>query len=347
METDIVADFSAFLSIVVDDKPVLETREGRVIMTREELRIAGDDEEHRLPLESLQDFDFRTVPAEWEQFFDDLVGVRFSNGDTETIVTIGTDTQIADQFVTVLLKLRLAETTTKLHQQVQPVADSAADSTVTTETAFTLLPQSERIEFAAPDTHPIDISLVTGVATSSESRAVIVRQLREDGSLRTELLPRDARGATFLETYLKFRTEVSPTAGPLQFVFAGDNRDTLVLLAKLLKHRQLEFNAGHVETPTALQSALEEPDVQVECVVLEHEFGEESSTDIIAGLREAGHELPIIVVTRERTEPVTIDDPAVQVVTIGSRTDHYEDVVAAIQQAVYDWRTRAGPTGPE
>jgi len=83
-----------------------------------ELRLAGEGETRRLPLETLAEFDFRTVPAEWEQFFDDLVCVRFETDDGKLTVTIGTETAVADRFVTVLLKLLLDDTTAEVRQRL-------------------------------------------------------------------------------------------------------------------------------------------------------------------------------------------------------------------------------------
>lgn len=53
MSKNIVADFSAFLSVSVDDDSLFETREGRVVMTRDKLVVAGEDAKRPLPLDAL------------------------------------------------------------------------------------------------------------------------------------------------------------------------------------------------------------------------------------------------------------------------------------------------------
>jgi hypothetical protein len=256
MNKNIVADFSAFLSVSVDDDSLFETREGGVVITRDKLVVAGEEEKHQLPLDALVEFDFRTVPPQWEQFFDDLVGVRFRGDEAETIVTIGTETAVADRFVTVLLKLLIDETDATVRQRRSPIDGEEVSHSV--ESAFTLYPKREQIDFATEDLAAIGISTITDVQQSGDAGAsVLVHHLDESGRVSTEITPRSDRGSKFLRTYLEFRREIADSAGPVQFLFVGEDRDSLVLIAKLLiRSFVISFVTGpHISTLEDLKTA--------------------------------------------------------------------------------------------
>lgn len=342
MSKDIVADFNAFLSVAIDGDTLLETREGRVVMTREDIAFADEETTHRIPLEGVAEFDFRTVPEEWEQFFDDLVGVRFDSGGEETTVTIGTDTEVADRFVTALLKLLLDDTEVAVRQRHDPV-DGGADAELhDEETTVTLLPKSERLCFDTDALHDIGIETVTGVERDSDG-AIIVRHLDENGRLGTEITPETARDSQFLRTYLEFRSELTTGAGPVNFLFVGEDRDGLVLVAKLLKHRNLAFEAAHVTSGEEALDALDDADVTTECVVAEYDIGDMTADELRAAFTDAGHTAPMVCVTDEDSEAVAVGDQTgiTDVVELGSRTEHYEDIADAIERAVLSARVDA------
>lgn len=326
MARNVVADFTAFLSVAADDEQVFEDGEGRVVMTRDAIAVAGDGSKRELPLSSVVEFDFRTVPPEWEGFFDDLVGVRFDHGGQEYTVTVGTDTDTADRFVTALLRLRLAETTARVRQKRHRL--DGDDESHEVRTAFTLLPDSERIEFDAAGPAAIDVATVTGVSRRGES--ILVRHLTERGRVATELTPDTDAGSQFLATYLNFRVEVAEAAGPIEFLFAGEDRDTLVLVAKLLKHRNLEFEATHARSETEALDALG-GEGGPECVL---------SAAPLAGaiqseLAEQGRSLPMVLVDRGgEGRPDVSHERVVETVALESRTAHHEDIADAIERAV-------------
>lgn len=331
MARNVVADFTGFLSVTSGDDQLFQDHEGRVVMSRRSLVFAGEGDKQKLPLESVAAFDFRTVPPEWEQFFDDLVGVRFDHEDEEYTVTVGTDTQTADRFVTVLLKILLDDTEITLTQKSHPLADGTGEQTTAT-TQFTLLPKSERINFDDDAAHSIDISTVTGV-TPKEDGGVVVRHLDENGRIFTKLTPETDRGAQFLRTYIDFRAELSAGGGPVQFLFVGEDRDALVLIAKLLKHRDLEFEITHAETVAEAGEALRTAEEPMECAVCE--FG------LAATLLEEFEDrpLPVVLFSRETPEtPTPESDHIVETVTLDSRTAHYEDIADAVERAVLEAR---------
>jgi CheY-like chemotaxis protein len=335
MSKNIVADFTAFLSVTTDEETLFETREGRVVMTREHITFAGEDEKQKLPIDAVAEFDFRTVPPEWEQFFDDLVGVRFEDDGEEYIVTIGTDTEIADRFVTVLLKLVLDESDATVRQRLSPLAENVERESVDEETTLTLLPKREQISFDHEDVRSIDISTVTGVEAGNGD-GIVVRHLCAEGRLGTEVTAETARNATFLRTYLSFRSEITSGAGPVQFLFVGDDRDALVLVAKLLKHRNLSFEAAHATNGQDALDTLDAEEVPMECVVSEYELEDMTADELRDQLSEAGQHAPMVCVTRNDREELDIPESPdiVDVVEIGSRTEHYEDIADAIEHAV-------------
>lgn len=334
MSSGKVADFNAFLSVTADGESVFETREGRVVITHEDIAVAGDSESCRLSLDAIAAFDFRTVPEGWEQFFDDLVGIRFDTSEGETTVTIGADTEVADRFVTVLLKLLLDGTAAQVRQRYVPLDDGEAEQH-SGESPVTLLPTSERIRFDDTGARPIDISTITGV-TSEGSGAVVVRHLGEDGRLSTELTPDVARGSQFLQTYLDFRGELTESSGPIRFLYVGQDRDTLVLVAKLLKHRNIAFEAGQATSSEELFEALDSTERPTECLVMEQEVSDSRAKQLRDQLHESGYEIPLVVLSRESDGDVVIDgdERLVDTVEIESRTEHYEDIADAIQRAV-------------
>lgn len=332
MSRNMVADFNAFLSVTTDGEPAFETTEGRVVITEGTLAVADGDDLRRLPLDALAEFDFRTVPSEWEQFFDDLVGIRFDVPEGDVIVTVGTNPEVADRFVTVLLKLLLEETTAQVRQRLSPLDGDAEQHSA--ESAITLLPRSERVKFDGDDLRPIDVSAVTGV--SRDGSGVVVRHLDEGGRLSTEVTLDSPRGSQFLETYLQFRSELADRSGPVRFVYLGEDRDTLVLVAKLLKHRNLAFEAGHATTSEELFEILDSTELPTECIVAESE--EARGDQLHDRLAEAGYDGPLVVLVRDNENVDSGED--VDVVHIGSRTEHYEDVADAIERAALVSRVR-------
>lgn len=335
MSKNIVADFNAFLSVTVEEESLFETREGRVVMTREDITFAGEGSKQTLPIEAVAEFDFRTVPPEWEQFFDDIVGVRFGDDGEESIVTIGTDTEIADRFVTVLLKLLLDESEARVRQRLDSLDERVEGEQSDEETTVTLLPKKQQISFDHEAVRSIDISTVTGVE-SNDAGTIVVRHLCAEGRLGTKVTAETARTARFLQTYLTFRSETTRGAGPVQFLFVGTDRDALVLVAKLLKHRNLSFEATHATTGQDALDVLESGDAPMECVVSEYELEELTADELRAQLSEDGEPVPIVCITRNvRTEMDVPESPnVVDVVEIGSRTEHYEDIADAIERAV-------------
>lgn len=343
MSKNIVADFSAFLSVSVDGESLFETREGRVVMTRDKLVVAGEDTKHQLPLDALVEFDFRTVPPQWEQFFDDLVGVRFRGDGEESIVTIGTETAVADRFVTVLLKLFLDETDATVRQRRYPI--DGEDESHSAESSLTLHPKREQIDFENDDIAAIDISTITDVQRSGERESVLVHHLDESGRISTEITPESDRGSKFLRTYLEFRREIADSAGPVQFLFVGEDRDSLVLIAKLLKHRNLPFEAAHATSGEEALEALDSGDVATECIVSECELADTTATALRAEIRDREHAAPIVYVADEEpADPDIVSEPGVvDVITISSRTEHYEDVAGALERAVLAARLETDP----
>jgi hypothetical protein len=344
MSKNIVADFSAFLSVSVDDEPLFETREGRVVMTRENLAVAGEDTNRKFPLDALVEFDFRTVPPQWEQFFDDLVGVRFQTADEESIVTIGTETAVADRFVTVLLKLLLDETGATVRQRRYPIEGEGRSHSE--DTSFTLYPKREEIAFENNDLAAIDISTITDVQRCGEAgESVLVHHLDESGRISTEITPESDRGPKFLRTYLEFRREIADSAGPVQFLFVGEDRDTLVLIAKVLKHRNLPFEASHATSGEEALEALDSTDVVTECIVSEYELTDTTAEAFGAEIRDRDHDAPVVYVAEEDpANPDVVSEPGVvDVITISSRTQHYEDVADALERAVLAARLDTDP----
>lgn len=339
MSKNVVADFGAFVSVTVDGETAFETRDGRIVMTRTGIVVAGESSKQKLRLDSLMEFDFRTVPPEWEQFFDDLVGIRFDEDGSEYVVTVGTDTAVADRFVTVLLKLLLDDTMAGIRQRTAPLADDADGETSAAETAVTLLPQSERISFDDDDLHALDIETVTGVSDTDEG--ILVRHLYDGGRVTTEITPETDRGAKFLRTYLDFRGEISSGSGPVRFLFVGEDRDALVLIAKLLNHRNLAFEAAHAESGEQALAALDEAEEPMECLVSAYELADMTGPELQEKLAADGYDHPIVFFAREMPDerPAT-DEPVVDVVELGSRTEHYEDIADAIERAVLAARVR-------
>jgi len=343
MSKNIVADFSAFLSVSIDDEPLFETRDGRVVMTRDDLAVAGEDTNRKFPLDALVEFDFRTVPPQWEQFFDDLVGVRFQTADEESIVTIGTETTVADRFVTVLLKLLLDETGATVRQRRYPIDGEGRSHSE--ESSFTLYPNREQIAFE-DDLAAIDISTITDVQQCGGSGgSVLVHHLDESGRISTEITPESDRGPKFLRTYLEFRREIAESAGPVQFLFVGENRDTLLLVAKLLKHRNLPFEAAHATSGEEALAVLDSADVVTECIVSESELTDTTAEAFCADIRAREHDAPIVYVAEEEpSNPAVLSEPGVvDVITISSRTQHYEDVADALERAVLAARLETDP----
>lgn len=335
MSQDIVADFGAFLSVTVDDATLFETREGRIVMTRETVAVAGEDEKRTLALDSLTAFDFRTVPSAWEQFFDDLIGVRFETDDGEVVVTIGTETVVADRFVTLLLKLLLDGTAVAVRQRLSPI--EGADESQAGEATLTLQPKRELLEFDDGALHAIDVSTITGVKRHGDGgESVRVYHLSEAGRLGTEITPEAERGAQFLETYLAFRREIADSAGPIQFLFLGEDRDTLTLIAKLLKHRNLPFEAAHATTVEEALESLDSAEAHTECIVSEYDLPETSAETLREQVRDRGHDAPIVFAADDEPEGSVVGEGGgtVDVIRIGSRTEHYEDVADAIERAV-------------
>lgn len=330
MSRNVVADFTAFLAVTDDDEQLFEDGEGRVVMSRSSIVLAGDGTKRELPIEAVAEFDFRTVPPEWEGFFDDLVGVRFVDDGEEYTATIGTDAETADRFVTVLLKLKLDETETTVPQK-QFHLDATDANAVQTETSFMLLPKSERITFDDEDPAPIDISTITGVQPGEDGRCVVVRHLSEDGRVATKLTPETAAASQFLETYLEFRTEIATDAGPIALLFVGADRDALVLVAKLLKHRKLEFEVTHARTAEEATEALAERSKRLECIVCASDFASAVQDE----LTDRGLAIPTVLFAGEDAADPPVDaESVVDVVTLGSRTAHYEDIADAIERAV-------------
>jgi hypothetical protein len=339
MSTNIVADFSAFLSVSIDGESLFETREGRVVMARDNVAFAGKGETRRLPLETLAEFDFRTVPAEWEQFFDDLVGVRFETDDGEVTVTIGTETAVADRFVTVVLKLLLDGTGARVRQRLYAL-DGEDDSRAETAT-FTLAPKRERLEFDHDGLDGVDVSTITGIARCGDRRnGLIVHHLARQGHLSTEITPESDRGAQLLETYLEFRQDLADSAGPIRLLFVGEDRDSLVLIAKLLEHRNLQFEAAHAQTVADALDTLNGADAHTECVVSEYELPEETAESLRTGVQDRTGGIPLVFVADEppRESSITGESGVVDIVEVGSRTEHYEAVVNPIERAVLDAR---------
>jgi hypothetical protein len=330
MSSQKVADFAAFLSVTVEGEALFETREGRVVVTHKELVVAGEGETQRFPLDAIRAFDFRTVPGGWEQFFDDLVGVQLDSEGGETIVTVGADTGIADQFVTVLLKLLLDGSSVGVDQQRFPLGTDS-ENQHTEETTVTLRPGEECLTFEGETLGRIDLSTITGVDCDGET--VTVQHLYGGGRVTTTLHPETSRDRQFFETYLDFRSELLGNAGPAQFLFVGEDKDTLVLTAKLLKHREFAFEAGHVQSLEETLDALDETERTMECFVVEDALPETSPREFRDALSEAGHDAPLIYLADTTSEDASLDG-AQDVVALGSRTDHYEDIADAIERAV-------------
>lgn len=334
MSSQKVADFAAFLSVTLDGETLFETREGRVVVTHEELVVGGEGETQRFPLDAIAAFDFRTVPEGWEQFFDDLVGVQLDADEGETIVTVGTDTEIADRFVTVLLKLLLDGSQSTVDQQRFRIGKD--DEEQHTEVAtVTLQPGQECLYFDADALHRIDISTITSI--ERDGGAVTVHHLYGGGRVETRLSPETSRERLFFETYLDFRSELLASAGPAQFLFIGEEKDTLVLTAKLLKHREFAFEAGHAQSLDEALDTLGETDQTMECFVVENTLPETSPRELRDALTEAGHEAPLIYLADATSGDASLDG-AQEVVALGSRTDHYEDIADAIERAVITGR---------
>lgn len=331
---NIVADFGAFLSVVVDGEKTLEDRDGRVVMSREDLIFGCADGRERLSISSLMEFDFRTVPPEWEQFFDDLVGIRFERDSEEVIVTIGTDTETADRFVTILLKLILEETTARVRQRLVPLSGEKPEPS-SEETTMTLLPRSERIRFDEGEIRPIDIATITGVDRADESRSVLVRHLGSQGRLITEITPEARRDAHFLQTYLDFRSELATGSGPVHFLFVGNDRDTLVAIAKRLQRRNLDFEAAHARSLDEVAETLDSVDVPTECVVSEYDLGDGDGTDLRQTLQERDIDVPIVLLKDDsHSASGHPDADGIEMVTVDSSAGEYEGVVDAIERAI-------------
>ncbi len=332
MARNVVAKFSAFLSVTGGDEQLFQADDGTVAVTRRKLVVAGEDEKQKLPLASVVEFDFRTVPPEWKGFFDDLVGIRFVDAGEEYTVTIGTDTGTADRFVTALLKLQLDETVATIKQKQYPL--EGEPGAVEAETTVTLLPKRERITFEATELLPVDIATVTGVRPCEDGEGLVVRHLSGTGRVATKCIPETQRETRLLRTYLDFRAEIASGAGPVQFLFVGEDRDALVLVAKLLKHRNLEFEVTHAESATEAKQALDEDEGHLECLVCSAQFADTVRADVTARERS----LPVVLYTNEGTAEPPTDGNVVDVVTLSSRTAHYEDVADAIERSVLEAR---------
>lgn len=326
-----VAEFTAFLSLTVEDSQLFETREGRVVVTRENIHVAGDGERHSLTLDTLVEFDFRTVPEQWEQFFDDLIGIRFEGPEGETRLTIGTESTVAVRFVTLVLKLVLTELQATVRQRRYPF-DGEPESTEG-EWSFTLFPQQECIRFEDGDAHPIAVSAVTGI-DAPENGGIVVDHLSERGRLRTSVGLDTPRAGRLFRTYLEFRSDLADYAGPVRFVYVGEDRDTLRSIARRLEGRAFPFEAGHAATTESLFDALDA--AQVECVVGGHGL---AAGDLVADIEASEHDVPLVVLD-DSDEGTTLAsrDAVFDAVRVDTETGQYEDVADAIERAAVTTR---------
>jgi len=344
MSKNIVADFNAFLSVSVDDSPLFETKEGRIIVTHEEVVISNGEDKHTLPIATLVNFDFRTVPEQWEQFFDDLVGVKFAANGQATTVTIGTETEIADRFVTVLLKLLLEDTRVAIKQQLS--STQGDDQHQSGTSTISLLPQSEYIRFDDAPLRPIDISTVVDVTPAEGGEGVVIDHTADVGTLRTVLKPETPRRAPLLKTYLDFRSELATDGAPIRFLYVGEDRDKMILIAKILDHRDIAYEVGFAPTCADAIETLDSADTAMECVVSEYELPNETGVYLHRTLREKGYDAPMVFMTSEDPDEVSMVDTEdiVDVIEIGLRTEHYEDVADAIEDAAELARSETGDT---
>lgn len=332
MTRNVVARFSAFLAVEVDGETLFQSDEGSVVTTQDAVVVANGDAREQLPLDSIAEFDFRTVPPEWEGFFDDLVGIRFEHEGEEYTVTIGTETETADRFVTVLLKLELDGTEAAIQQRQYPLDGDKAE-TFRAESELALLPKRERVNFDTADATPVDIGTITGVRPC-DGDGIVIQHLTERGRVGTKLVPERDSVARLLQTYLDFRTEISSGAGPVDILYVGNERDTLVLLGKLLKHRNLEFEMTHADDVGAAARTIDDGEA-VECVVCATQFAEE----IEEALAEAGRSLPVVQFARGDPDGLpTAGDNGGETVMLDSRTVHYEDIADTIERGVIEAR---------
>lgn len=321
-----LADFTAFLSLSVDDEQVFEAREGRVVVTDDHLVAAGEGTSRRLPLESLAEFDFRTVPEGWEQFFDDLIGIRFERPDGEMTLTVGTESTVAVRFVTVLLKLVLTEMGAGVRQRRYPL--DGEPETEEGESAFRLLPKRECIRFDAAGIRPIGVAAITAVEATESGLQVC--HLSERGRIRTDVTFESPRATRLFGTYLEFRNDLAEYAGPVRFVYLGADRNTLSFLARQLDERGLPFEAGHAHTAEELFGVL--GSVTAECVVAERDLPDATGVEFAADLAGSDHEVPLVLVGEdERVGAVSEYDAVLDAVRVDR--DGYARAAEAIERA--------------
>ena len=109
MSESVVADFvGRFYTQEVTGEPP----RGRVLLGKQQLVLAADGAEARIPLSSVFDVQIGEVPDHLQPYFDDTVTVAYTDGDARKVVAIEGDEQHIEKFGTVLFKTLLTGTDT-------------------------------------------------------------------------------------------------------------------------------------------------------------------------------------------------------------------------------------------
>lgn len=109
MSESVVADFvGRFFTPDVSGEPPT----GRVLLGKQQLVLAADDSEARIPLSAVFDVQIGEVPDHLQPYFDDTVTVAYTDGDSRHVVAVEGDETHIEKFGTLLFKTLLTGTDT-------------------------------------------------------------------------------------------------------------------------------------------------------------------------------------------------------------------------------------------
>lgn len=107
MSESVVADFvGRFYTAGVTGEPPT----GRVLLSEDQLVLAADDAEARIPLDDVFDVQIGEVPDHLRPYFEDTVTIAYTDGDDRRVVAIEGDEDHIEKFGTILFKTLLTGT---------------------------------------------------------------------------------------------------------------------------------------------------------------------------------------------------------------------------------------------
>jgi len=317
--SDLVAKIPAHLSIKRGEGVVLDSEEGYVLLRRDEFEFATEEFERIIPLSACTDIKVATVPEEYERLFDETIALRFSGKNNEWEVVCNTDTETTEQFVTVLLKLLLDETTVLVSELDQSEGTQSKD-----RGTLTLSPGSETVHLGTDDPlTSVETERLLSVEPTSLAdgsiKAVEATHLTDATLVRTEVAFQSERRRRFLRRYLDFRQERSQSAGPLSILVLDPEGNHGDPIRQSLGERRAEYAVATTTDPDTALEALDE--APLDCLVAAYNPVEMDCVGFLDDVRERSADLPLVFFSTDEDLEMTELAPGQDATTLLTVTD--------------------------